>query len=174
MLDVATGMRTQIDVAVRDLLVEGVPRAHRLASWILHDSTAADDAVQEAALVAWDKREDLRDPEAAEGWFIRILVNVCRAELRRRSRPRIVETEGLVEGAGEYLPQRDELSRAICTLTVDEQTILALRFGRDLTVAQIASAMDLRAGTVKSRLHAALAHLRAALEAERRREEALR
>jgi RNA polymerase sigma-70 factor (ECF subfamily) len=85
-----------------------------------------------------------------------------------------VETEGLVEGAGEYLPQRDELSRAICTLTVDEQTILALRFGRDLTVAQIASAMDLRAGTVKSRLHAALAHLRAALEAERRREEALR
>jgi DNA-directed RNA polymerase specialized sigma24 family protein len=52
----------------------------------------------------------------------------------------------------------------------DEQLLLALRFGRDLTVPAIAAATRMREGTVKSRLHSALEHLRAALEAERRAE----
>ncbi len=174
MLDVAEGTGNQTDFAIRDLLVEAVPRAHRLAAWILHDPEAAEDAVQEAVLLAWDKRASLRDPEAAEGWFTRILVNVCRAELRRRARPTIVETEAVDDARDEQLSRRDELSRAICRLTPEEQTILALRFGRDLTVPQIGSAMDLREGTVKSRLHSALAHVRAELEAERRHEEMTR
>jgi RNA polymerase sigma-70 factor (ECF subfamily) len=174
MLDVAVDSRTQIDLAVRAMLVDAAPKAHRLAAWILHDPAAAEDAVQEAALLAWHNRGDLRDPDSADGWFTRILVNVCRAELRRRARPRVVEAEAFADGGADRLSQRDELSRSICTLTADEQTILALRFGRDLTVPQIAAAMGLREGTVKSRLHTALEHMRAALEAERRIEEALR
>lgn len=174
MLDVAIGTRLSIDEIVKDLLVEGVPKAQRLATWILQDPVAAEDAVQEAALFAWNGRSGLRDLEAAEGWFTRILVNVCRAELRRRAKPRVVEAVAMVDCGGEALAQRDELGRAIAILKVDEQTLLALRYGRDMTVPQIAGAMDLREGTVKSRLHSALEHLRAALEADRRREEALR
>jgi RNA polymerase sigma-70 factor (ECF subfamily) len=51
---------------------------------------------------------------------------------------------------------------------------VALRFGRDLTIPQIAAETGLAEGTVKSRLHYALEHLRGALEAERRAEEAFR
>jgi RNA polymerase sigma factor (sigma-70 family) len=174
MLDVAIAGRAQIDEIVRDLLVEGVPKAHRLATWILHDPVAAEDAVQEAALLAWNGRRGLRDADAAEGWFTRILVNVCRGELRRRARSRIAEAEGMVDGGADALSRCDEVGRAIATLKADEQTLLALRFGRDLTVPQIAAATGLREGTVKSRLHSALEHMRASLEADRRREEALR
>ena len=166
MLDMTIEAGAQTDHDVRALLLARLPDAHKLANWILHDPVAAEDAVQEAALLAWDRRRSLRD-----AWFDRILVNVCRGELRRRSRrPAITEIEPTTDGTHGSLADRDELTRAIRRLVPDEQLLLALRFGRDLTVPAIAAATRMREGTVKSRLHSALEHLRAALEAERRAE----
>ena len=144
-------------------------------AYILHDPPAAEDAVQEAALLAWDRRRSLRDSQAVDGWFTRILVNVCRDELRRRARRPVVTA--IDPEAGDWAgPHRDgpDLGPAIGRLTADEQTLLALRFGSELTVPQIADRLQLPEGTVKSRLHATLQHLRAALDAERRSEEATR
>ena len=72
------------------------------------------------------------------------------------------------------LSQRDELGRAIRRLCPEEQLLLGLRYGRDMTVPQMAAVTGAREGTVKSRLHAAHEHLRAILDADRRREEAFR
>jgi RNA polymerase sigma-70 factor (ECF subfamily) len=175
MLDVAADARDQADDAIRSLLVARAQEAQRLASWILQDPAAAEDAVQEAALLAWDRRRSLRNLETADAWFNRILVNVCRQELRRRARrPAVTEIEPIADGGHGRVPVRDELTRAISRLTADEQIVVAFRFGRDLTIAQIASEIGMAEGTVKSRLHYALEHLRAALEADRRVEEMLR
>jgi RNA polymerase sigma-70 factor, ECF subfamily len=174
MLDMAIEVGAGSDDEIRAVLLARLPDAHRLASWILHDPVAAEDAVQDAALLAWDRRSSLRDPESGDAWFNRILVNVCRGELRRRARrPQIRDIAPVADG-GHGLADRDELTRAICRLAPDEQLLLGLRFGRDMTVPAIASATGIRAGTVKSRLHSALEHLRAAIEAERRREESAR
>lgn len=79
-----------VDDAVRGMLRVRIDDAYRLATFIHHDRRAAEDAVQEAALLAWDRRRTLRDRESADGWFTRIFVNVCRDELRRRARgPRV-------------------------------------------------------------------------------------
>lgn len=163
------------DTIVRDLLLSGVDEAYRLATRILHDRLAAQDAVQEAALRAWESRASLRDPDTAAAWFTKIVVNVCRDELRRRGRkPRVVplalttdpsQTDGSAHS--------DELSRPIARLKPDEQVLLGLRFGRDLTVGQIATYLGVPEGTVKSRLHSSVAHLRAALDAERRAPEVI-
>jgi RNA polymerase sigma-70 factor (ECF subfamily) len=67
---------------------------------------------------------------------------------------------------------RDEVGRALARLTADEQVVVAMRYGRDLTVPQIALQTGIREGTIKSRLHNAHEHLRAAFEAERRAQEA--
>jgi RNA polymerase sigma-70 factor (ECF subfamily) len=110
-----------------------------------------------------------------DAWFNKILVNVCRGELRRRARrPALTQIEPAVDGGQSRVPVRDELSRAILKLRPDEQIVVALRFGRDLAVSQIAAETGLAEGTVKSRLHYAMEHLRAALEAERRAEETIR
>ena len=83
MLDEAAASVTADD-AVRRLLLVRIDDAYRLAMFILRDPLAAEDAVQEAALLAWDRRKSLRDSRTADGWFTRIVVNVCRDELRRR------------------------------------------------------------------------------------------
>jgi RNA polymerase sigma-70 factor, ECF subfamily len=164
--------------AVRRLLLGGVAASYRLASCILRDPSAAEDAVQEAALRAWSRRRELRDPERVEAWFARIVVNVCRVELERRSRGALVHLAVPIArfAAGEAADadawaERDEVAAAVARLTPDEQIVVAMRYGRDLTVPQIADRTGLREGTVKSRLHNAARHLRAALEAERRAEE---
>jgi RNA polymerase sigma-70 factor (ECF subfamily) len=60
------------------------------------------------------------------------------------------------------------MDRAFARLTPDQRAILTLVFYRDLTVPQAADAIGIRLGTAKSRLHRALAALRAALAAEQR------
>jgi RNA polymerase sigma-70 factor (ECF subfamily) len=174
MVDEAAASVTTDD-AVRRLLLTRIDGAYRLATFILRDRLAAEDAVQEAALLAWDRRRTLRDDHAFDGWFTRILVNVCRDELRRRARrPRVMTIDPAADaGAGPSMPDVD-LSPALSRLTPDEQGLLALRYGRELTVPEIADLLSIPAGTAKSRLHSALQHLRAAFDAERRSEEAKR
>jgi RNA polymerase sigma-70 factor (ECF subfamily) len=105
-----------------------------------------------------------------DAWFGRIVVNVCRAELARSAKRRLEATaEPPVERwaePGDASALRDETGRALARLTPDEQVVVALRFGRDMTVPQIAAHTGLREGTVKSRLHSAQEHLRAAFQAE--------
>lgn len=165
------GVQPRDDDRVAELLLAGVPEAHRLAASILRDPLGAEDAVQDALLRAWNRRRSIRF-EAGEPhrWFMRIVLNVCRDELRRRRRQPVGTADLAAEP--EHAPaDRDDLGRALGRLKEDEQIVLGLRFGRDLTVPQIAAQLGLPEGTVKSRLHYALEHVRAALDADRRAEE---
>jgi RNA polymerase sigma-70 factor (ECF subfamily) len=161
------------DDDIAELLVSRTPEAHRLATWILRDPVAAEDAVQEAVLAAWNGRKKLRHADNPVAWFTTIVVNVCRDELRRRARRQTLPAppDSMVGESSDRLALRDEMGRAIARLTADEQLMIGLRFGRDLTVPQIAAQTGIAEGTVKSRLHHSLEHLRSALAAERRVEE---
>ena len=169
MINEVARMARSRDDEIADLLLGRAAEAHRLAAWILRDPVGAEDAVQDAALIAWNKRGSLRDAASADGWFSRIVVNVCRDELRRRARKRdLPSSEPLLDPGSDRIAERDELGRAISKLSPDQQVVLGLRFGRDLTVPQIAAETGLPEGTVKSRLHHSLENLRASLAAEQR------
>ena len=58
---------------------------------------------------------------------------------------------------------RDEIGRAFAVLSADQQIAVTLRFYADLTVDQIAERVGAPAGTIKSRLHHAMAALNAEL-----------
>jgi RNA polymerase sigma-70 factor (ECF subfamily) len=172
MTDEIAMARPSRDDEVARLLLARAAEAHRLAAWVLRDPVGAEDAVQEAALIAWNRRGSLRNAESAATWFNRIVVNVCRDELRRRARRHtLTASELVVDSGSERRAQRDELGRAVARLTEDQQVVLGLRFGRDLTVPQIAAETGVPEGTVKSRLHHSLEQLRSALAAEHRAEE---
>jgi RNA polymerase sigma-70 factor, ECF subfamily len=167
------------DDAFRRLMTEDLPRVHALAIQILGSSTDAEDAVHDAAILAWRRFRSLRDPERFSVWFDRILVNVCRDRLRARRRSRVVDiSPGSVEARARE-PRNDDPAAAIAEqqaldavlarLQPDHQVVLALRFGADLSVPAIAERLRVPEGTVKSRLHLALRAIRAELEAEARR-----
>jgi DNA-directed RNA polymerase specialized sigma24 family protein len=70
-------------------------RAYRLAGLLLRDRTDAEDAVHDAAVLASLHWGEPRDLERVDAWFGRILVNGCRARMRRKMiRPLVDECVG--------------------------------------------------------------------------------
>src|SRR5262249_48351665 len=79
-------------------------------------------------------------------------------ELRRKRRPGVGE-EYLAEMATDD-PQLDELRQLIRRLPAGEPGVIVMRFVDDLSLEEIAQALAIPLGTVKSRLHNAIANLR--------------
>lgn len=140
--------------------------AYRYATLILGNRAEAEDATHDAALTAWRKFGELRDPDRFQAWFGRILVNACRDRLRARKRlPVRLDLPGGVRDIDpEAMDRRQALARGLRTLTPEHREVVVLRFFEDLTVDQIAERTGTRSGTVKSRLHYALRHLRDVFE----------
>lgn len=153
---------------VGSLLLARIGEAYRLARAILLDDGEAEDAVQEASLLAWRRQGTLRDPAAFGAWFDRILVNQCRDQLRRRKRAVRVAAPPVgfePAGAPPDTGTDADLDRALAALDVDHRVVVVMRYWQDRTVDDIALHLGIPSGTVKSRLHNAMKHLRTALEA---------
>ena len=153
--------------AFRLLADRHLPHAYRLATAILNSATDAEDATQDAFIRAWKSWHTLRDPASFKPWFDRILVNTCRNRLRSR-RP-VADISGELDVAsadpGIASEDRDEVERALVRLSDDHRIVVALRFYGDLTVDDIAQRLGIPPGTVKSRLHHAMAQLARLLDA---------
>jgi len=147
-------------------------RALGLASYLLGDPGEAEDATQEAMARAWRARRSLRQPDSFEAWIDRIVVNTCWERLRRTRRLAEITLAGdspssVPDGFAAVLA-RDSVGRALVALTAEQRTVVVLRFWRDLSLEQIAERLEWPLGTVKSRLHYALAALRQQLERDDR------
>ncbi len=167
------------EAAFRRLMTDELSRVHGLAMAVLGSAADAEDAVHDAAIVAWRRFASLREIDRFAPWFDRILVNVCRDRLRSQRRSRVVDvspTSLESSGAattpepddGRALGERQAIDLALRRLNPDQRVVLALRYGADLTVPAIAARLGIPEGTVKSRLHHALDALRAAIAAEER------
>ena len=134
----------------------------------------AEEQVQEALLSAWRGIRGFRLGRPLKPWLLRILVNSVLSHQRRR----VLSTVNL-DGNGPNVPEaltsdpaetldalenRLELRRAIAGLSPDHRRVVALRYFAGLTVPEVARALGVREGTVKSRLHRALAILRRQLD----------
>jgi RNA polymerase sigma-70 factor (ECF subfamily) len=142
------------------------PRLFRTALGILGNRHDAADALQEAGLKAYRYFHTLESPEAGAAWLTRIVINACYDQGRRRSRAIPTGLEPLDESvAAAPGPDADpELVQALQGLPPEQRTTVVLRFLSDLSLSQIAQVMHVPAGTVKSRLHTALAKLKAELQ----------
>jgi RNA polymerase sigma-70 factor, ECF subfamily len=159
---------TERAAAFLRLADEHLDAAYRLARAILRDSTDAQDATHDAFEQAWRKWSTLRDPSRFEPWFDRILVNTCRDLLRSARRQATDISAEVAIASGDQFGQahdRDLLANAIAGLSPDHRVVIALRYYRDLPIDEIASRLDIPAGTIQSRLHYALKRLHTAIDA---------
>lgn len=154
-----TGERFTI-LAGRHLL-----EAYRLAYLVVRDHTTAEDVAQQALATAWAKFASLRDEDRFGPWFLKIVVNLGRDELRKRRRlPRLVDLDSVALTVANDTVVDDSLTHAFGRLSPDERVLIVLRFYRDLKVQEISTLLDVPEGTVKSRLHRALSLMKGALE----------
>lgn len=140
--------------------------SYQLAARILGNPGDAEDAVHEAILRAWAAFDRLRDPDSFKPWLMRIVVNVCRNDLRHRRVLRM-EPLGRDERAApdqfEGSALREAVAQAMGCLKPDERVVVVLRYWNDLTVNDIARIVGTPSGTVKWRLHTANRRIEAEL-----------
>ena len=144
---------------------------YAVAQRILRDTGLAEDALQNALVLAWRRLPNLREPERFEAWIHRILVHACYDESQRArqwtAQVRVLPMDGPSTPDGSAaLADRDELERAFRRLTVEQRAVFVLHHYLGLPLVEIAELLEIPAGTARSRLHYALAGLREALLAD--------
>ncbi len=160
--------------AFAELAKASFARLYGAAKLILRDGDRAQDAVQEALVLAWKHVRAIRDPEAWDAWLYRLTVRACyrlaRTARRRDITELHVEPETEPAGADDFtvsLVERERLGQELGRLPVDQRAVMVLHFYLDLPLTEAADVLDIPPGTAKSRLHRGLATLRAALSEER-------
>ncbi len=146
-------------------------RLLRYAMRLTADLEGAREAVQESWMAIAHGLRRLKDPACFGAWAFRIVSRRCADWIRRRQLAR-KRTDGL-ESAGQVaMPARepsDDLERlqdVLRRIDPAQRFLVAKFYGESLSVSEIASILDIPAGTVKSRLFAARERIREALEVQ--------
>jgi RNA polymerase sigma-70 factor (sigma-E family) len=143
----------------------------RLAVMLVHDLQTAEEVVQdafEAMHLAWRR---LRDTEKALSYLRQAIVNRSRSVLRHRKvvemhAPKPAPDEQSAEHAAMTLIERSEVTTALRSLPVRQREAVVLRYYGDFSEADIAKAMGISRGAVKSHTARAMAALKTILERE--------
>ena len=147
-------------------------RLDTAARLIVRDPELARDAVQDALLRCWRDLRGLRDPERFEAWLYKLTVNACIDQVRgRRRRPIEVEiTElhsPLAPDPAASVADRDTVDRIMRGLDANGRAIVVLHYYLGLPLTDVAGAVGVPVGTVKSRLNRALGQMRLIVSDER-------
>jgi RNA polymerase sigma-70 factor (ECF subfamily) len=164
--------------AFSELARISIHRLYVVARLILRDDARAEDATQEALVVAWRRLSGLRDPDRFDAWLHRLLVHACYRESRRVRRLGNLEihVDPFVAAEGAFTTQdpemalanRDELERGFRRLDLDQRAVLVIHYYLGFALDEAADVLGVPPGTVRSRLHRAIRAMRAALEADAR------
>jgi len=161
------------EAAFVDLIRVRSNRLFAIAQRILRDIDRAEDALQDALVIAWRDLRGLRDPDRFDAWLTRLLVNVCMTqaarERRRTANLRVLPVDGPA-APDELLTvaDRDMLDRGFRRLPPDQRVILTLHHFLGYAPSEIAETLGIPPGTARSRLFNAHRAMRAALEADAR------
>ena len=159
--------------AYADLIRVRGDRLYALAQRILRDVDRAEDALQDALVIAWRDLPGLRDPDRFDAWLHRLVVRACVLEASRARRIasnlRVLPID--VPTAGDdfiTVADRDQLDRGFRRLDPRQRALLVLRHFEGRDMAEIAEILGIPEGTARSRLHYATEAMRAALQADAR------
>ncbi len=137
----------------------------RFADFVLHDRSAAEDAVQEAFMIAYQRRATLRDETAFVPWLRTIVLRECLRWRRRRWFQILGLSDRVVAAAAPDPAVHLDLARAVQRLSPSLRAVVYLHYYEDQTLSRIATQLSIPESTAKTRLYEALRRLERALPA---------
>jgi RNA polymerase sigma-70 factor (ECF subfamily) len=142
-------------------------RYARYAARMLGSLDAAEDAVQDAFIRAYDQLAQCRDPDNFAGWFFLILRNRCFAERRRTKREAVADVsqdELPATTSADRETEVGELQRllavGVAKLTVEQREVFVLKHVEGKSYEDIATATGATVASLKMRMHRAYDRLR--------------
>lgn len=143
---------------------------------LLCSEDEANDAVQEIYLTLLKKLDTLENPKAFLGWLKAVTSNHCKNRLARNKSYSSIDDEVLFENAEEtdvqLIPQkqieaqelRKSVVSAVKNLPVFQRECVMMYYYNEMSVSQIAEVLEIKEGTVKSRLYNARKSIKSELE----------
>jgi RNA polymerase sigma-70 factor (ECF subfamily) len=151
---------------------------YRTAYGLTGDRHAAEEVLQDTFQRAWQRRGTLNPDVSPLPWLHRVALNLCYSRLGRRRLPSQSIEDAVVATVRDQASEpperaeREELRRlvreGIAALPPKHQAVVVLYYLHGMSLQETAELLDVRLGTVKSRLHYALRTLREALEQDER------
>ena len=140
------------------------PRLVAAVALVSGSRPAAEDAVQEALLRAWERAERGERIDSLPAWVTTVSLNLARSGLRRALAERRARTRLDRAGPAE-LGQADrlDLEHALATLSRRQREVVILRYYLGMDTREVAEMLRINEGTVKSTLFRARAKLAEAL-----------
>lgn len=158
------------DIAAFERLVEPLyEKAFQLAAAMLDDRAQAEDAVQEALILAWRKLDRFRYGEDIRPWLMTLVANQCRETRRRRwwSVRKVADPpEQAHESESDRVVADADLHSALQTLSERDRLILILRYFFDLPYEEVAQIARVSPDAARKASARALARLRDRLREE--------
>ncbi|MGH7530845.1 MAG: RNA polymerase sigma factor [Gemmatimonadales bacterium] len=141
-------------------------RYARYAARMLGSVDAAEDAVQDAFVRAYDQLAQCQEPDKFAGWFFLILRNRCYAE-QRKAKERVpleaadaVAAADRTDGKVENAERRRALQHALLALTPEQREVFVLKHVEELSYGEIAERLGTSVPSLKMRMHRAYDRLR--------------
>lgn len=132
------------------------------AYYILNNKHLAEEVTQETFVVAYQNIDQIRDINKVEAWLIRIATNKAYDLIKKQKKIVLIDNIHMAIAAEDdpesyYIrqEQKNEIEKALLNLPPEYQVIILLKYYRQLTVKQIAEAINIPEGTAKSRLRKA-------------------
>jgi len=157
------------DLAVIELYSVHYPSLVRLAALLVRDTSTAEEVVQDAFVAMHDRWDCLRGTGNILAYLRKVVVNRSRAVLRHRTviqknAPKPAPDTPSAEYGALALLRRSAVVAALRDLPERQRQALVLRYYADLSEAEIAAAMRISRGCVKSYTARGMSALREALE----------
>jgi RNA polymerase sigma factor (sigma-70 family) len=149
------------EAEIRGFLARDYPRVVNAVALASGSYPAAEDAVQEALVRAWMRSERGERLESLPAWVAAVALNQTRSGWRRAMAERRAKQRLGGSMAPETAPNEDhvEVVRALAALPRRQREVAVLRYLLEMSTAEVAAALGIGEGTVKSSLARARTHL---------------
>lgn len=147
-----------------DLILQTKNQAYKIAYCYLHNEEDSMDAVCNAVEKAYKSIRNLKEPKYFKTWFIRIVINECKKELKHREKIKEIKMSmnNNITVLNHYF-QFAHISSLIHEIPYLERTMIYMKYYMGYTLKEISEIMDFPVGTVKTKIYSNVSKLRSML-----------